>query len=534
MRQSGYGFVHFAADKEGVLAAFNAARALHGTSVDGVQYNVEPSKNLLKLFQELQAQGVMGASDVPAGMSISLVTAPELAPIAVPAPEEARLKLQEAQITSTESFVGLEKHTTHGLSKETSLPLDPSYAQLPAAMQAQYQRRDDVHWFAGVGSKAPLLGSLSYYEDQQQHHQHQQQQQQQPEYTLSPGEYTTQQQVPAMGFFPLQEPCHAYGAQDILPLSFLPRISSANFSEVGGPFGDFTTPQPPQRQEVISGHLKSSEAYSLEDGWTLQRLRQDNAKLVNRDNLHHDNRNYLRDIPEQSQPPTPTPQTLLQRFQHLPHSDTNTVGKFRLQQHHHQQQQQQQQQQPSHRVHWSYYAEQPQQRGNEEILHSSSARVLQRQEQQQPLPLPICQLNRFGSAPLPLPLPLPLPVPGPLTGPEPEPGTGTGTGFIHRYSYYDRRCATENGNKIDCFPSMPRQVDRYIPYPEHDLNLRRQRPQQHHQFNRDNHHQQQQQQQRQWAHENEGVDTFMFSTATSSSCGQQHVNSPFLVQQNFK
>lgn len=53
-RQSGYGFVHFSADSAGIAAAFQAVSAVDNSTVDGVTYNVELSKNLLKQFNELQ------------------------------------------------------------------------------------------------------------------------------------------------------------------------------------------------------------------------------------------------------------------------------------------------------------------------------------------------------------------------------------------------------------------------------------------------------------------------------------------------
>lgn len=49
-RQSGYGFVHFSCDNLGVESAFQAVAALDNATLDGVTYNVELSKNLLKQF----------------------------------------------------------------------------------------------------------------------------------------------------------------------------------------------------------------------------------------------------------------------------------------------------------------------------------------------------------------------------------------------------------------------------------------------------------------------------------------------------
>eukprot|EP01040_Poterioochromonas_malhamensis_P009805 gene9805-10649_t len=49
-RQSGYGFVHFSCDNLGVESAFQAVAALDNATLDGVTFNVELSKNLLKQF----------------------------------------------------------------------------------------------------------------------------------------------------------------------------------------------------------------------------------------------------------------------------------------------------------------------------------------------------------------------------------------------------------------------------------------------------------------------------------------------------
>jgi hypothetical protein len=49
-RQSGYGFVHFSCDSAGIEAAFQAVAALDNSTIDGITYNVELSKNLLKQF----------------------------------------------------------------------------------------------------------------------------------------------------------------------------------------------------------------------------------------------------------------------------------------------------------------------------------------------------------------------------------------------------------------------------------------------------------------------------------------------------
>eukprot|EP00597_Dinobryon_sp_UTEXLB2267_P006583 CAMPEP_0170093194 /NCGR_PEP_ID=MMETSP0019_2-20121128/26339_1 /TAXON_ID=98059 /ORGANISM="Dinobryon sp., Strain UTEXLB2267" /LENGTH=811 /DNA_ID=CAMNT_0010313935 /DNA_START=155 /DNA_END=2590 /DNA_ORIENTATION=+ len=56
-RQSGYGFVHFACDNLGVEAAFQAVAHVDNATIEGVSYNVELSKNLLKQFKELHPTG---------------------------------------------------------------------------------------------------------------------------------------------------------------------------------------------------------------------------------------------------------------------------------------------------------------------------------------------------------------------------------------------------------------------------------------------------------------------------------------------
>ena len=53
-RQSGYGFVHFSCDSEGIECAIRAVSEVDNSTFDGVTYNVELSKNLLKQFNDLQ------------------------------------------------------------------------------------------------------------------------------------------------------------------------------------------------------------------------------------------------------------------------------------------------------------------------------------------------------------------------------------------------------------------------------------------------------------------------------------------------
>lgn len=53
-RQSGYGFVHFTCDQNGIESAFKAVNAVDNNNISNVVYNVELSKNLLKLFGEYQ------------------------------------------------------------------------------------------------------------------------------------------------------------------------------------------------------------------------------------------------------------------------------------------------------------------------------------------------------------------------------------------------------------------------------------------------------------------------------------------------
>lgn len=55
-RQCGYGFVHFSSQQDGVHAAFNSISALDNATIDGITFNVELSRNLMKQFGE-QAVG---------------------------------------------------------------------------------------------------------------------------------------------------------------------------------------------------------------------------------------------------------------------------------------------------------------------------------------------------------------------------------------------------------------------------------------------------------------------------------------------
>ena len=58
-RQSGYGFVHFTSDNDGIAAAFKAVSCIDNSTVESVTYNVELSKNLLKQFQEMKRNGTV-------------------------------------------------------------------------------------------------------------------------------------------------------------------------------------------------------------------------------------------------------------------------------------------------------------------------------------------------------------------------------------------------------------------------------------------------------------------------------------------
>ena len=50
--QTGYGFVHYSLDKEGVLASMLAVEAMNGVVVDGVRFTCSVSKSLSTLVQE--------------------------------------------------------------------------------------------------------------------------------------------------------------------------------------------------------------------------------------------------------------------------------------------------------------------------------------------------------------------------------------------------------------------------------------------------------------------------------------------------
>jgi hypothetical protein len=76
-RQSGYGFVHFTCDQGGIESAFKAVNAVDNANIANVVYNVELSKNLLKLFGEYQqnnASAVGASSEL--SLQMSLPTAP--------------------------------------------------------------------------------------------------------------------------------------------------------------------------------------------------------------------------------------------------------------------------------------------------------------------------------------------------------------------------------------------------------------------------------------------------------------------------
>jgi hypothetical protein len=69
-KQSGYGFVHFSGDSAGVEAAIQAVANIDNATIDGVTYNVELSKNLLKQFHS-SAAGNSSASTSSATASSS-------------------------------------------------------------------------------------------------------------------------------------------------------------------------------------------------------------------------------------------------------------------------------------------------------------------------------------------------------------------------------------------------------------------------------------------------------------------------------
>lgn len=55
--QYGYGFVHFAAEGEGMRAAFQAVSALDRSTVQGITLHVELSRNLLRQFNRMNGGG---------------------------------------------------------------------------------------------------------------------------------------------------------------------------------------------------------------------------------------------------------------------------------------------------------------------------------------------------------------------------------------------------------------------------------------------------------------------------------------------
>jgi hypothetical protein len=79
-RQSGYGFVHFTTDAAGISAAFQAVSAVDNGTFEGVTYNVELSKNLLKQFNEMKRNGELGGSISPPPAAMSAQHSPSVHP----------------------------------------------------------------------------------------------------------------------------------------------------------------------------------------------------------------------------------------------------------------------------------------------------------------------------------------------------------------------------------------------------------------------------------------------------------------------
>lgn len=70
LRQSGYGFVHFSCDELGIESAFQAVSLVDNATIEGVTYNVELSKNLLKQFNDPSRKSSMNSNMSHSDMNV--------------------------------------------------------------------------------------------------------------------------------------------------------------------------------------------------------------------------------------------------------------------------------------------------------------------------------------------------------------------------------------------------------------------------------------------------------------------------------
>jgi TolA-binding protein len=150
-RQSGYGFVHFSCDQGGIESAFKAVNAVDNANIANVVYNVELSKNLLKLFgeyQQKQQRAGNSASASDAGSELNLQIPLPAAPLNGVENADARYSSLTGAVPppTTPTFAqhpGLNRSGTHNRSG-TLRPAsfhDLNSIRTAAAFQQQLQQQ---------------------------------------------------------------------------------------------------------------------------------------------------------------------------------------------------------------------------------------------------------------------------------------------------------------------------------------------------------------------------------------------------------
>lgn len=157
--QSGYGFIHFTPDSPGMHSAFQAVASLDNTNVDGVVYNVEVSKNLLKQFQQQQMQQQHRPS-FQHQMMISESTRP--APLSSTS-SDSSIGSTNSYSSGSMSSLSPREQVEFAMHQHTSAAIDPSH------YHASVSRRHEQYHQPSPAYRPQVMPPPSNFYAHQQH-----------------------------------------------------------------------------------------------------------------------------------------------------------------------------------------------------------------------------------------------------------------------------------------------------------------------------------------------------------------------------
>ncbi len=151
--QSGYGFVDFVSKPEGALAALRAVSTLHNCTIDGIFFQVEASRNLLKQFDRMQRNETRRSK----GENSS-----EKPVRSISSQKSSRQSPPKQQISSHSAMPSLSTHFTQNT---------PHFKSVSMIYPPRPPRLDTRHFYPTQQHQQPLQ-QQQYCQQQQQLHAH--------------------------------------------------------------------------------------------------------------------------------------------------------------------------------------------------------------------------------------------------------------------------------------------------------------------------------------------------------------------------